>query len=209
MKLLTFAPSILAVIILLLVSRKKKPKATAVAVTIGDSPRDRIVTLAQSYLQSWQDVGPEVRELIVRDLWENAVGNVLPNEPWSGAFVVGVVNQAVPGALVSSAKHTHYARAAFDGHGLYETLPAELVTDPRPGDIVIKPRPGGSETFDDLRVREFPAHGDIITSVEPASVVAIGGNKLGANILEEVYPRAPSGALAPPVLAVMRLKENA
>jgi hypothetical protein len=192
-------------------SRSRASVKLPTVIPIGETTRERIVSLALGYLAEWKTLDEAQRAALIESFWLKSVGSIQGAEqgwPWSAAFIVAVVNEAQPGALPSTARHTDYARAALTGTG-YAAEDARTFTDIRPGDLVLKPRPGGAQSFDDLaNPAGFDAHADIVTAVSPSYVQTVGGNKIGGALAEERYGRNPDGSLTSPAIAVLRLKEQ-
>lgn len=171
-----------------------------------------IVDVARAELTKWDGLTDtdEAGSALVDYYFAHGIGmsDEEANElPWSGAFIAYVANAAIPKSLARFGMHTAYARAqlANSDPNRYTTFLGSLPV--KVGDIIIKPRPGRSATFSDLHNGNFESHGDIVTDVRATEITAIGGNKVGHRVAEEIYPRNHDGSV-PGLIAVLRLARD-
>lgn len=178
---------------------------------VSDSREALVAAAIKQWLRFAMGQGKETTDpffKFVGEMWK-AIGLKLDGKdadvPWSAAaisFMVRDAAEAFPGykKFKFAAAHSKYmhdsvrkrktedASAPFWGFQLHEALP-------QIGDIVGRWREV-PRTFQDVETSDaFKSHSDIIVSVNPDFVLAIGGN-ISNSVSISKYPKRPSGHLS-------------
>jgi hypothetical protein len=191
--------------------------------------REWIVQIANWELARWgngavQETDPGIGPVLQR-YWRIGTGNnfslaqlanpafqAQPDHSWSAAFISWVMRTAnAQAAFNYSQRHTDYTRTAKANRQDNNSNPfkAYRTTElaPEAGDLVCRGRPPRPATYDDLR-RGMTMHCDIVTEVQPGSIVTVGGN-VGGSVRERTVPTDPSGLItAPHYFAVIRISRT-
>ena len=123
---------------------------------------------------------------VLEDYWLTGVGSKPPGTnwweavPWSAAFISWVMKKAGAGKDFNySAGHSYYTVAAKENalknnNNMFKAYPIAKVA-PRVGDIVCAARASSGATYENIK-GGMNTHCDIVTSVQPNKIFAIGGN---------------------------------